>query len=415
MSSYFVACCHPKGEADDYDGLFFRDCEFDGLAKTLVGKPLLFNHEESLPLGKVLTAWTDKPNKKPDSKRQVFALCEIDDSSLSGKLAKRGIDKQVLQDVSIGHTYKLTQWRDSRQITEKTPFELSVCKEGARNDTHIYAVSWAPEPEPSSTYIKATASADSGNSSYQNLSTMSAQTEVPTPAEKTQEPACVETTTPAPAEVSSTSSAPETKADPPVQLTHSVLAQLKKLQAENTRLAADLSSYQETNRKIREAEMNGGVKDYIEKLIAENPELGNHRTELEALMSKMVDSETAGPLVKLLKCAASKSTNSITELEKQYQMQKAKDKRIAELKAELETLKSDAFSLPEDRVGPIKVGASAELESSAKRARTGVREPKSIFDEIGEALRNSGGNGVPTLRAEEFHMSRPTSVREEFL
>ena len=202
-------------------------------------------------------------------------------------------------------------------------------------------------------------------------------------------------------------------AQPKVQLTHNVLAQLKKLQEENTRLATDLSSYQESSRKAREADMNSGVKDYMEKLIAENPELGNHKAELQTLMNKMVDSETAGPLVKLLKCAASKSTNSITEMEKQFQLARAKDERIKELTAELEALKSDAFALPEERV---QVGASAAMAGN-KRARVAAEEApveKDIFAEIRDSLRSSAGNGVPTLRADEFHMTRGPG-KEQFI
>ena len=429
MSSYFVACCHPEGEADNYDGLFYRDNEFEGLTKQLVGKPLLFNHEESMPLGKVVSAWADKPNDDANAKRQVFALCEIDDGSLNGKLTKRGIDKQVLQDVSIGHTCTINQSNGVQQVSSKTASELSVCERGAREHTHIYAVSWQPTPTVQATapatYIKVTASADTENNNKKIDSTKPKMTST-TPLTTSPEAQAQEVSTPvsavetapappAPNAVQAGEAPAATEAQAPkVQLTHSVLAQLKKLQAENSRLAADLSSYQESSRKVREAEMNGGVRAYIEKLISENPELGNHKAELEALMTKMVDSETAGPLVKLLRCAASKSTNSITELEKQYQMQKSKDKRIAELTAELETLKSDAFALTEERVGTVQVGASAGLAGN-KRARTTEREkPKSIFDEIGDALRSSAGTSVPTLRAEEFHMKR-SSPREEFL
>ena len=423
MSSYFVACCHPEGEADSYDGLFYRDNEFEGLTKQLVGKPLLFDHDESMPLGKVVSAWADKPSDDENAKRQVFALCEIDDSSLNGKLTKRGIDKEILQDVSIGHTCTINQANGVQRVSSKRASELSVCERGARKHTHIYAVSWQPTPAPSpATYIKVTASADTEqkNNTVELTKTKMTAPTTTTPEAQAQAQAPEVSSTPAapvetPAHDATAHEAPATEAQaqaPKVQLTHSVLAQLKKLQAENSRLAADLNSYQESSRKLREAEMNGGVRAYMEKLIAENPELANHKAELEALMTKMVDSETAGPLVKLLRCAASKSTNSITELEKQYQMQKAKDKRIAELTAELETLKSDAFALPEERVGTVQVGASAGLTGN-KRART-TSAPKSIFDEIGDALRSSAGTAIPTLHAEEFHMKR-TSPREEFL
>lgn len=408
-SSFIVACCHPKGEAEDYDGLFYRDCEFDQLAAGLIDKPLLFNHEESVPLGKVVTAWADSPIPGSKEPRQVFALCEIDDSTVNGKLAKQGIDKEVLQDVSIGHTCKIDHSANVSQVTAKQITELSICERGAREHTHIYGTSWAEaKKQATPTYIKVTASAQDEKSNTRSIQKMSAPMETtPTPAttETTESVTQGATEVAAPVEKTVT----EEVQAPKVDLTRNVLAQLKKLQEENTRLAADLNTYQETSRKEREAEMNSGVKDYMEKLIADNPELANHEAELKALMTKMVDSETATPLVKLLKCAASKSTHSVTELEKQYQLQKSKDKRIKELTDELEALKSDAFALTEERV---QVGASAGL----KRARVEEKAPvkKDIFAEISESLRGSAGNGVPRLHAEEFHMPQ-MRAREQFL
>ena len=173
-SSYIIACCHPPGESKDYVGLFYRDCEFDELAKQLVDKPLLFNHEESVPLGKVVSAWTESPTPGSAQPRQVFALCEIDDSTMNGALAKRGIDREVLQDVSIGHTCKIDYSSDVRTVAAKDITELSICERGAREKTHIYGVSWGKRTESSTpgkegtegttgtTYIKVGASSALG-------------------------------------------------------------------------------------------------------------------------------------------------------------------------------------------------------------------------------------------------------------
>ena len=419
MSSYFIACCHPNGEAAGYDGLFYRACELDQLAKDLVDKPLLFNHEESLPLGKVITAWADSPSPGgKEEEHQVFALCEIEDASIGGKLAKRGIDRERLQDVSIGHTCKIDFSSGVRHVNAKTAAELSVCERGAREHTHIYGISWAP-PESPSTYIKVTASADKDVRTIKPTNrTMSAALSTTS----TSNPGPNGTPTPAtdsvPARVAPATETETKTPEPKVELTRNVLAQLKRLQEENSRLSADLSSYQESSRKVREAEMNDGVRPYVESLIAGNPELANHKEELEALMLKMVDSEKATPLVKLLRCAAAKSTNSITALEEEYQKQKAKDLRIQELTAELEVLKSDAFALPEERaVSTVQVGASAGLIGNNKRPRTAAGTPVKgdLFSEISAALHRAGGaNGIPTLRPEEFHMQR-TKAREEFL
>lgn len=393
-TSLFIACINPQGEAEDYDGCFYKDNEFDDLAQGLMNKPVLYNHNEDLKIGKVVSAWASTPDGEAEGKRQLFAMCEIDDNTRAGGLAKRLIDEEIVQDVSLGHGIQKKRVNGMNFVTDKKPLEISICEQGARKHTHIYGTSWREEKaEPSVTpYIKVAASA---NSTQLQTTTMSTPVETSAPAVES-----VETVT---------TESPEAAA-PKVVLTKQMLTQFKALQEQLHETKTELDSFKESGRKLREAEMNGGVKAYMEKVIAGNAELKNYTADYEDLMKSMVESDKAVPLVKFIKCLASNSTASVVEMEKQYQLQKAKDLRIKELTEELKVLGSDAFALPEER---INVGASAGLAGNKRQRVPAAAKAKNIFEEIGESMKTMG-NGMPRISANEIQSEKRMPMSRGF-
>lgn len=379
--TFIVGVTHPKGESDSYDGMYLKESEFEKISNQLVGKPLLYNHDNDCVIGNVVSAWCSN-GKNGD--RELFTLCEIDESSLDGNLAKHAIEQGILKDFSLGHDIKVEQSRNSRRVVEKRAVEVSVCKKGARDNTHIYAISF----EPKKKYINIGAVASNDQT---KMSTTEQQVEEQKATAET--PEVVENTTESP-----------TTEEAPVQLTHSVLQQLKTLQEQNALLAADIEKYQQLGKRTRESVVNNGVQDYINGLIESNPELAEHKEEIEILMQKMVESERGTPLVKMLQAAASKSSNSVVELEKAYQEQKKRDSRIKQLEDELEAFKKDAFSLPHERMSQNTVSAVAS--SSTKKQRFS----NSLFEEIDSALKNNRSNAVPKIDTSLYNKSRFSDI-----
>jgi len=68
---YAVGCIHPEGEADDYDGLYFKDCELGAMCAQLTGLPLCVEHIDDKPVGRVAHAWVGDD-------RRAYALFDTD-------------------------------------------------------------------------------------------------------------------------------------------------------------------------------------------------------------------------------------------------------------------------------------------------------------------------------------------------
>jgi protein-arginine kinase activator protein McsA len=367
--TYILGVIHPRGENFDYDGLFLKENEFNKIAAELVDKPLLFNHDHSCQIGKVVSVW---PGKGKDNETELFALCEIYNDSLQGNIASHAVDKKILKDFSLGHQIKVEQSINSRKIIEKNAVEVSICQQGARENTHIYAISF--DQNRKKKYINTFAS--SSHSSLTNMSNEAPTAE--TPAEETHPAA----ETPAAQEE-------------PIQLTHSVLQQLKSLQQQKIDLENELHKYKESSKKERLQALNNGVNDYIAQLLEKNPELAAYKDEIDQLSKRMIESESATPLVKLLQAAASRSSSSVVELEKAYQEQKKKDEVIARLKKDLKTFQDDAFASPTQRMTTLSAVASAE-PSSKKQKTNGLSND--LFAEIDNALKNTAGStSVPVF------------------
>lgn len=365
--AYVIGVVHPKGEKDTYDGFFLKESEFETVAKQLIGKPLLYNHDHESPLGHVISAWTG-PGKNNDN--ELFILGEIDSRSLDGHLAKYAISEGILQDFSLGHSLKVLHSANSRKVVDKTPIEVSVCAQGARENTCIYAIAFH---EP---YINSTKSKE------EKKTTKTKQKDkMATPQSNEKE-------------------------EQPVKLTHSVMQQLKTQQARIEELEGDLKTYYESGRRQREHVFKNGVQDFVNQLLDANPEIAIHKPEIDVFLKKAVNSESGTPLVKMLQAAAVKSSNSVVELEKAYQEQKRQDERINALQKELETFKIDAFALPEQRM--VVASSSSEQPPAAKRQKK-MTTPlsKDLFTEIEEAIRSTRGtSAIPNLDTNLYEKSR---------
>ena len=130
-------CVHPQGEAEDYDGLFFKQSELSQLARDLVGKPLCIEHMDKEPAGRVCHAWVGA------SRPEVYAIFETK-SDFHGFLAKNLVQGGICQDLSLGHDVTIGE-----SVLKKTPTEVSICERGARPNTPICLVYTSPSPRDS--------------------------------------------------------------------------------------------------------------------------------------------------------------------------------------------------------------------------------------------------------------------------
>ena len=416
MNSLLVACCHPKGEANSYDGMFFRKNELASLAASLENKPLLYNHDRSMVLGKVVLAWVSAPSKRLQNEKRVFVLCQIDDNSVTGWLAKRGIEKRKLRDVSIGHTCIIDTSSRVDRVEHKAVTELSICREGAREKTHIHCISWIPTitkarhsfQRQRPTYIKATASKPLQRTptKRQTSSQKMAQTSSSSSTEtmnQTQPAQPMEGVSASTNSAAANSNVGSVEGRSEVEFSHTVLEQMKQMRDVNQQLSERLAAYEKEGRQMREGKMNGGVKDFILGLVKEYKQLESRKEEYDDMMGKLVESPTGSNVLDLLDCAASKCSQSIVETEKMYQERKKMQQENEALRKKVDLLSHDTFASSKERV---HVGASAGLVSTSSRKSQNTGGKHDIFNEIGERLDNAHEHEIPSINLGNFKMQR---------
>jgi hypothetical protein len=130
----------------------FMDSEIEGLVANIVGKPLLFEHDDNKILGQVLAA-------RRIHAGAVEVTASIDDSTEAGKETISQLEREELWGLSLGHEYELDVMNDANRLKiemcssadKLQPFasdsfphrvtkvlkELSVCREPARKGCFI--------------------------------------------------------------------------------------------------------------------------------------------------------------------------------------------------------------------------------------------------------------------------------------
>jgi hypothetical protein len=400
---FLIGCAHPAGESDSYDGLYYKQCELKQLANDLIGKPVLFNHEPDCRVGTIVSAWEGET--KP-GKMELYTFIELDQNTLNGNLAKHSIIHGLLKDLSLGHSVQIEHSADrtSQHVVAKEPREVSLCVEGARPNTHIFCVALGDTSANTTKYINTTPVVLKCHGSK-----MSTTQDVPSSIEQNNESS-------------------------KIQLTHSVLMQLKDLQERNKKLESDLAHYRgqsidelnETNKRLtedlekyknnskrlRQEALNNGVRDYIFNIMKEHPELTAYQEEMQNNVNAMADAENATGMVKFLEACASKKAQNVVELEKLYQEQKRKDEQIQQLQSALNVLQTDGFSLASERMCLASNNISEQppqkrLKTTNSSSTASFAPNNDLFREIEQMIKSSGSaNKVPTMNPNDFGFQR---------
>ena len=345
-----VAAVHPKGEDDGYDGLYFRDSEMGALADGMRGLPVLVEHN-SKPVGQVLHAF------KGTSDQRLYAVFETDTDTFGGCLAGSLIKHGLTGDVSLGHECKIQSSADgTQQVIGKVPTELSICEQGAREKTHIYAKT---QKKPNKRYIK-----------------LSDSQHIATTRDTMTDPS---QTTPANAP---TSQIPPSDTSP--DMVRQLLEQVKALTETHTKISQENSSLKDANAKFavqvekteavgkrkREAAIDGSIKEFFESLMSKyESELKPHEEQLDGMFEGMKNNVEAEPMIQALSCAAAAAAGSITELESQYQANKKLKIEIDALQLKLLEQGKPMFANKQERVVTETETVTAQASISATPAQ----------------------------------------------
>jgi hypothetical protein len=419
-----VGRVHPRGEADpEYDGLFYRADEMQALADSLPGKPLLIEHLEDHPVGRVQRAWVSRAGG-------LLCTFETHNSTFPGLLAQNLLRDGLATDLSLGHRVEVDA--TAHRVVSKDALEVSLVERGARPGTHVLGVGDAKHQKNTGYILKPCGSSWT--------TTKSATMTDPAATMQTRD-----TPQDAPPVMNETNVMQEL-----LQQMQSQQESHGQLQAQLDTVMKQLTAEKEHSERLgrvqkeqRESVINSTLKDYVASMITSfGDRLKPHSEELQLMLEGMGKSEESKPLIDLLSCAASAQADNVTKLEKAYQdAKKASTERDA-YKAQVAHLRGPALEKPGERF----VGAESTTTDatpgppSAKRPRAnqwkpttaksyprGMRPVRPHRDgmqlrnpEFWAALRGGSGSvasGMPTfdepnLVGKDYHGDhrRPTSI-----
>ena len=334
---YGFGCVHPVGESSEYDGLFFKGSEMRDLATKLKGKPLRIEHTDEA-VGVIEHAWVG--HNSPE----LYVLFETS-KTFPGLLAKNLIERGVCTDLSLGHNVKIDHSHIAGRaaVVDKEPVEVSICEQGARPNTHIFAFHTASAeknvPPPDKTKMdKYILTLSRPTDTSTSASAMSAETLSPTPA--------------------------ATTTDAKQPMFSELLQQMKQQQgdflklqqqfehSEKLRQSAEqqVEASNKRKRDQREQTIEGTLKDYVKHMIdTYKTELQPHASELANMFTSMKETEQSEPMLQLLSCAAAYGKKSTSELEQSFQETKRLKLRLDESEKKLVGYTTPAFSKTTER------------------------------------------------------------------
>jgi hypothetical protein len=330
--------CHPKGESEEFDGLFLKQSEISDVAKGLCGKPIYVEHDTSDTgqVGKIHHAWEAKD-------KRLNVLFETNPECFEGTLASRLIQHGVCGELSLGHTCKINYSNEALRVQDKQPVEVSIVQKGDRPNTTI--LGWTPLP-PKQRKTEYILQGDSKGQQKTPPPTMSTDsTPVDTPP------------------VAPTESASSTDSS----LQNELLLQLKEQTTANAALRAKqetaqeqmaeltkrVEDYQSVGQKRRQEAIDGAVKDWVAQMVkTHKSELGPYEQKLTEMIGALPAHDDADSVVSLLACAAAGQADSTSKLNKAYQDLKSEQDSNKRLKVQMEAGRTPAFSQTAEKFNP---------------------------------------------------------------
>lgn len=128
MLVYGTANPVPYG-TEDYNGLFLTSSDMDGMIPNMSGIPVKLEHK-GVDIGRVVSAWRHEG--------RMDILLEIERNQIEGCLAKEFVQGGLCRDLSLGYKVSMSASSNGQlQASKKKVVEVSIVKQGAREDCHI--------------------------------------------------------------------------------------------------------------------------------------------------------------------------------------------------------------------------------------------------------------------------------------
>ena len=129
-----LGICNPRGENENYNGLYFKDTELKQIVTNnkLNGLPIRTEHGTG-DVGKILSTYM-----RDDGALQC--LFELGGIELEDKIAQGFVRDGVALELSMGYTVDVKQTSaNTLKAGDKNTIEVSLVKKGARDGCHILA------------------------------------------------------------------------------------------------------------------------------------------------------------------------------------------------------------------------------------------------------------------------------------
>jgi len=301
-------------------------------------------------------------------------MFETDDTDIRGNVAANLITQGYCCDLSLGHECKVDS--STLSVVSKTPKEVSICTQGARQRTHIYGYQ---NKKNSEKYIniKALASKQTATQPSPTFFTLtiksSTHTHIPAQTTNTMSLDSSTIAVDAPAEGGAVAAA----AAPPVapapslddagsvdtNVVGELMSQLQALREQNKLLTNQNMDHQKIGKRKREAAVDGSIREMVAKLYEKYESLGLHKDELDQQLDAMKASPNADGIVEMLSCVAAQHSSSVVELEKALQERK----KLAEENKRLKT-QITRFADPAERTVETVTAVASKGRAAAPAA-----------------------------------------------
>ena len=122
--------CNPRGERDEYNGLYLTGSELQRMVASIRGTPVKAEHTGET-LGRVVSGFVSEEGT-------LNCVVRIDDS-LEGEIAKGLVRDGIASDFSLGYSVQVEHSADRLIAGEKRLLEISIVRRGAREGCRILA------------------------------------------------------------------------------------------------------------------------------------------------------------------------------------------------------------------------------------------------------------------------------------
>ena len=112
-----IGCCHPPGQSKDYNGFLLKQDEIEEFSKSIIGKPIWYEHQQEHVIGKVGKAWTGE-------KGELMIEAEIDGRNPIGAKSIMKMRNGEIVGLSLGIDHLFD--KDKFQITDRNIQEVTL-------------------------------------------------------------------------------------------------------------------------------------------------------------------------------------------------------------------------------------------------------------------------------------------------